>query len=59
LTSKLYITNIAQRHAGTYRCYAVVGGNPDQRNVTLQIFREISNAFYQNVSVEGIVEKLL
>lgn len=42
LTNKLYITNIAERHVGTYRCSASLGGNREEINVTLQIFQDIT-----------------
>ena len=37
-TKQLKIVNIEAKHRGTYYCQAVVGGNRQEINVTLELF---------------------
>jgi hypothetical protein len=37
LTNKLYITNIQPKHAGTYYCTSVVGGNQQEVMIILNL----------------------
>jgi len=41
-TKRLYIMHIQARHAGTYTCTGVIGGNEQQKSVSLLLFSKLT-----------------